>query len=67
MQLFAHLPYSADPNTYYPSEKTSTVPSAILDVDGILNVDGKVPETMGKAFEPQASAYREATLCLFSR
>jgi hypothetical protein len=67
MQLFAHLPYSADPNSYYPAEKKSTLPSAFLDVDGILRPDGSISETRPVALQPEASAYREATLCLFSR
>ena len=67
MQLFAHLPNSADPNIYFPAERKSAVSAAILDVDGIMKVDGNVLETRPIALQSEASDYREATLCLFSR
>lgn len=61
MQLFAHLPYSADPDTYFPAkEKPSGVPR-ILDVDAILG-QKQLPNAV-----PDAAAYRNATFCIFSR
>lgn len=53
MHLFAHHPFAADPNLYYPNPDWEEKTTAILDL--------RYPREVGPA------DYREAKICLLSR
>lgn len=61
MQLFAHLPHSADPEIYYPTKIKPAFGPVILDLDGVLE-NKRYSEDV-----PDPAALREATFCVFAR
>ena len=60
MHLFAHSPFSADPNRYYPHRDWRDKTIDVLDVDGVLS-----QHVESAKITP--AQYRSAKICVLSR